>query len=367
MKSYESNRTIRLHAPLSVSRVHSPIRTKQKNCICKEVLPTHTHAHLPCMGWRRVDSSGQIPREPSASLWHALNRLSIDKDNMKRASELSLAPWAKVLVVGESGSAKTTWAARTPNPLILLTERAGLKAIRRVGDPWTQLIKPGIPGIHQMKKIINALKTGAPAEIDGQPALEFEAQGEVCKIQTLVLDSLTDYGYRLSQMYRSNADGSVPLKGYQNIRFDLLELLSDLRSLPINTVCITLSRGEPLGEDAGMRYIPDIPGTLRYSAAQFFDSVGFARKVQDEDLNTRFVIQWDLPSRSHITKMPPPSNEGFMHHTSYQSLKTPGACTLGSIMLALHPKANVAHCEHDAAMYARPWKKEEEDQQQDSE
>ena len=98
-------------------------------------------------------------------------------------------PHLKIAIVGASGAGKTEWAARSPRPLIVLTEPQGLASIQTANP---QAIVVVVESWEDFRKVFDAVKLAQPTEIDGQPASRVTIEGETFNFQTLVVDSFTD-------------------------------------------------------------------------------------------------------------------------------------------------------------------------------
>lgn len=259
---------------------------------------------------------------------------------MAKASQLfNAAPFLRALIYGDSGTGKTSWGALAPQPLILLTEAQGLASIAATNPNAEVLLIEDYP---RLCEVVGSIKRGAAAvNDDSQPCFRATVDGEAIEFQTLVLDSLSDVHDLMSKHYLDGIDERKSLKQWGLIQRDLRALLSDLRALPINLVCLALTT-ESVDDTERRRTLPDLFGSAKNRVGQYFSAVGYAHRRQGGH-----AIAWRIDSASYLTK-PPPGSDGVLPRVTFTSLDEPSA-TLGSILLALYPEAPVAHAEGEKA------------------
>lgn len=257
-----------------------------------------------------------------------------------KASELySEDPTLKVLVYGDSGTGKTTWGARSPRPLVLMTERQGLPSIATVNpDADVEAVKDWT----HARRMLDHIKTGAVVETaDGQPAFQIEGKAGPVVFQTLVLDSLTDLHDRLATHHGVHSDTTRdPRKAWGKVQRDLRVFMHDVRSLPVNVVALALSHQVGGDDGSERRVLPSLYGKAAESIGQYFNAVGYSHKRK-----TGHTIGFSLPS-TWVTKSPPTME--LFPSLIHQSMDDPGMTTLGSILSYLNPDTPVAMAEGDS-------------------
>jgi DNA polymerase III delta prime subunit len=252
---------------------------------------------------------------------------------MQTAAELyQQSPFLQLLVYGPTGSGKTTWAARAPRPLFLLTERQGLASIVAANpDAQVALVKDGA----HFAVLLQTLKRGAPVELDGQPAFQI---GETI-FQTLVVDSITDMQQRRKDQI--SGGGVMSLKKWGRLRDKTREALHDLRSLPCNFIGLALAK-ELHQEEGEGRTIPMLQGGIVHAIGQFFSGVAYARRSKIKDGPLQYALEFQLPSRWETKKIPGP----YAPNRIVCSLE-PGKSTLGSLAKLCNPDMNVPMAQDD--------------------
>lgn len=268
-------------------------------------------------------------------------------------------PFLKVAVTGHSGAGKTDWAARSPRPLILLTEAQAMSSIV-VANPDAVVVT--IDRWDDFREAFAAIKLGKPVTIlvDGneQPALEVTIGGETVVVQTLVLDTMTDL-QRLAFARMLKADGP---DGMDRLDFDTAsnnlsidkhgilvsaaeELWRQQRAIPLNTVFLFMARD--IQDDAGVKQtLPMLTGkSLPYSMGQYFNASGLAQVRRTDGGGLQHLIRWSASTASAITKPGP----GWP--TVTVNTRTPGETTLGSLLRFTFPDVSVAAEPHDDAAF----------------
>lgn len=259
-----------------------------------------------------------------------------------KVSELFRAePTLKVLIYGDSGTGKTTWAGQAPRPLVLLTEKQGLPALH-IANPDAEVAL--VDNWAQIEATVSRLKMAHTTyDHEGQQTLTVRgSNGEPVVIQTLVIDSLTHVSELCRQHHTASDQDKTTLQEWGFVKRSVARLLGAVRDLSCNVICVALA--SDVGGDGGemRRTLPLMyPSSLRFEIAQYFSAVALAMKRAD-----RFGLAWQLGER-WITKRPP-TRQPFPGVTPTE-IGT-GVGTLGSILRALYPDVDgVAYGELDDA------------------
>lgn len=172
-------------------------------------------------------------------------------------------PTLKVLIYGEAGTGKTTFAGTSPSPLVIDVER-GSRALLNVNNPVDVL---EFKSIEQVEATIAYLKQGHEA---------FE------KYDTIVLDSITEMQARLiDQQLRQLGAGAPVYKAdwgvYGENTQRLRMLISSFRDIEKNLICTAHARTEK-DDQTGITFVrPDLTPGLNKTVAGIFDIVGYLR------------------------------------------------------------------------------------------
>lgn len=285
---------------------------------------------------------------------------------MKACDLMSKQPVTQLLVYGAPGTGKTSFSASSPMPFIVLTEPQGLGSIYVRNR--NAIIEP-IKDYRHFCTIMRALKRGARVRLDnGQPAFKFQypldedldyvqaALGcgdsqdpQEYVIQTLVVDSLTDIHNKIAAYYPSDEEDQEV--NFYKVQRDFAHILDDLRSLPVNLICIALEDRVLSKKKVLLGIQPMLFGKMAIKAGQYFAGVGYAGKrtrVDDDGAaSVVYGIVWSSAGNIQ-TKAPPCMGQLFPEYT-INSLDTPGRTTLGSMLRAMYPDQQVAHCAQDSA------------------
>lgn len=268
-------------------------------------------------------------------------------------------PFLKVALTGHSGTGKTDWAARSPRPLILLTEVQAMPSIV-VANP-DALVVP-LERWDDFREAFDAVKQGRPTTIvvdgDEQPALEVTLGGQTATIQTLVLDTMTDLQrLAFNKMIRAEGPEGIDRLDFSeannNLSIDKHGVLisaaetiwQQQRAIPVNTIFLFLARD--LQDDTGAKQtLPMLTGkSLPYSMGQYFNASGLAQTRRTDGGTMQHFIRWSSPSASALTKPGP----GWPAVTV--NSRTPGETTLGSLLRFTFPDLSVAAEAHDSATF----------------
>lgn len=273
-----------------------------------------------------------------------------------RASEtFQRRPVLKVAVLGASGAGKTEWAARSPRPLILLTEPQG-KASIVAACPDAMVID--IETWEDFRGVMNAVKVANQVTIDGgEPALEATIDGHTIVFQTLVVDSFTDLqrlminrvaGVESGVRDRLDLDGGAINMGFEKwglVTSACESVWAQQRNLPCNTVFLFLA--EEKIDDAQQRsVVPMLSGQkLPYSMGQYFNAVGLAAVRRLGDGSSQHVIRWSVPGS--------PTKPAPGWPTLTVNTRTPGQTTLGSLLAFSYPGLMTAREPDDDASFVQ--------------
>lgn len=260
----------------------------------------------------------------------------------KANTAVSQRPHSYVLVYGQTGAGKTTWAAKSPRPLVLLTEAHGLHSVNAVApDALVEVIQDW----KHLCLVMRALKKGGQVMTeDGQSAYIVTMPDRSCLeewapysgdeeprdyvIQTVVLDSLSDVHQRVVDHYppQKGKDGTEG-PAWMKVQKAMSSLLSSLRQLPVSIVVLALASERQ--DESKRRYIePALFGQLSRQVGQYFSGVGYAYLHEAYNAEGKrehsYRIAWRA-SASTITKSFP--RHGFPDYTD--------GVTMGEILLWL--------------------------------
>lgn len=244
---------------------------------------------------------------------------------------LSESPTAKALIIGATGSGKTTWAARSPLPLIVTLERQSIPAIVRVApDAYVELCASYADAARVFKAVTLSEENG-----DGTCTAELPS-GRV-RFATLVIDSLSALSVEMidhltSMSAKKGGSSEVSQDTYGKANREWKKVMSFIQRTPTNVVATALA-AEYNEEDRGVsrRVIrPDIIGSTKNKIGAAFSMIGFA-SVRS---GLGYAIGWRMPER-YTSKMPP--TDGFPTATVSPFDFAPGATTLGSLLCLMYP------------------------------
>lgn len=241
-------------------------------------------------------------------------------------------PKLSVLVVGPWGSGKTTWAARAPNPLFLLTEPQGRAAITAT-NPNAQII--AIDTWETFTAVLRLISGASEFEAaDGQSWFAVQYGSKVVRFQTLCIDGLTDLQNKLVEsMTRSDPSSGLTLPGYNDMARQFRRVLEQIRSLPCTSISTLLAQRLTSEDGASTWDVTFIGKATKATYGQYFSAVGFATKVDreaDGKAKTWMGIRWQggegIPCRPFF---------GFPRVS--ENTTEPGVTTIGSLMLSAFP------------------------------
>jgi phage nucleotide-binding protein len=172
-------------------------------------------------------------------------------------------PTLKVLIYGEPGVGKTTFAATAPAPLVIDVER-GSRALLNTGNPVDVL---EFRSIEQVEATIQYLKSG---------------HEKFAKYETIVLDSITEMQARLiDQQLRTLGAGAPVYKAdwgvYGENTQRLRMLVSSFRDIEKNLICTAHAKMDKDDQTGLNMWRPALTPGLAKTVAGIFDIVGYLR------------------------------------------------------------------------------------------
>lgn len=249
----------------------------------------------------------------------------------KTASSMPASLRLSVLLYGATGSGKTTWAARTPRPLVLLTESQGIASIR-LANPDAEILV--IDKWSEFRDIWMLIMISGATSIGNAIKIEWP-DGDTGEYDTIVLDSLTDLqALQHAEMLDLNSTEqldvhkgtALTLPQWGRSSDILAALLRQQRSLPCNVVVLAMmeERYDTLSDGREMRRcIPLMRGKqLVPIIGGFFSAVGYLTRNSTGEP----VVCWKNDPR--FSSKPAP---GEWPDVSPASLN-PGVGTLGTLM-----------------------------------
>ena len=256
---------------------------------------------------------------------------------MRASDMVQERPTLKILTYGMTGSGKTTWAAKSPMPLVIATEPQSVPSIQSANPDAMVLC---VDSWEEFKSAWGVIAKSKPIKLEnGQAAAEAHFDGQVVEFQTVVLDSLSDLQQRMIESL-TGADKStakslqmrggpqLTLPQWGQLQGAMGRILRSSRSIPANVIFICLA-SEQYDDKQVRRVVPLLSGKKTVGTiGQFFNAVGY--QAIDNDGN--HAICWQASNR-FISKPAP----GFPGVTS-------GSVELGDLLLQSYPNASgVAH------------------------
>lgn len=275
---------------------------------------------------------------PGMEAWIMDHKHDFNKDKDKEGEMLKRAgktfaqsPIIRVLVYGMTGSGKTTWGAMCPNPLIVMTEPNAEPTIANVNPmawPWP------CTSWRAFQAAIDKLSTCQKADPTGLIIATEEGESVV---STLVIDSLTDLHVKCA---RENSKGEDV--NWTRVAVQWQSTMNKIRNLPINVVGICLAKTSE--DDNGRRSVkPKLFGQEADQVGQYFNGVCLAYQ---QGPGHRLDFHW---GSSRVPTKRLPGSRGTVPDQIWFDPLVPGAGTLGSLLLALYPDANLVTAEGDSA------------------
>jgi len=179
---------------------------------------------------------------------------------------------------------------------------------------------------------MEAIKRGVPCLYEKQPAYKFKSGDTTVVCQTVVIDSITEVN-EMALEHHGKGKAKLSFDVWNLVQKDMKHILSDLRSLPINIICLALQGSETDDEGAVIQYTPEMYGKAKSFAPRYFSAVGVSAKVRTKKA-TKYMIGWDAKGK-YVSKRPPVP----------ESIDFPSATTasLGSILMTIYPDGNTPH------------------------
>jgi hypothetical protein len=257
--------------------------------------------------------------------------------SFRRAADLySASPFLKVMLTGLSGSGKTTWAANTPRPLIVLTEQQGIASVHAANP---EAVVVAVQSWLEFVEVFRRVQAAKPVTVDGgEVALDL---GNGIVIQTLVVDSFTDVQRLLIDHLGGDTGGmrmEKPDEGLNDMTLQqwgravdvTMQVLRDQRSLKCSTLFLLLST-ETVDEAGRKTVQPTITGKkLPGQMGQFFNAAGYAMQLAGRDGKTGHAIVWSAAG------LPVKPGTGWPARTPC-SMENPGNVSFGSLAMFSSP------------------------------
>lgn len=189
-----------------------------------------------------------------------------------------------LLYFGESGSGKSFGVATAPNPLVMLTEKNGLKSIQQANPDCRVAITTTAD---QVRAVMMAAMNGSLA-----------AAG----IETLCVDGLTEVQRIFIDEIRGPDQRPMEIGDWGKLTEQMRRFCRCLRDLDIHVVCTALSTTEKDEATGHFRVWPAFQGRKLHSEVmQFFNAVGYCfKREQPEEgggVSIEHRIMWQGPSR----------------------------------------------------------------------
>lgn len=230
----------------------------------------------------------------------------------------------EVAVYGASGSGKTTWAARSPDPFVILTEAQGLDSIVDANPEADVEI---VQSFERLAEIVRALKQGKVEGVGADARFVFRLDGTERRVATVVLDSFSDVQDLAIGWITEGQPSKMKLQDWGELAVIGKKLLKDLRDLPVSKIILFLA-SETTDDLQVRRTVPSVRGGIADAIGQFFNVFGFAR-VADVEGRREHVLDFRLSDR-YTTKAP-----RRWPNRIRSRLERAGDTTLGSLSLAL--------------------------------
>ena len=286
---------------------------------------------------------------------------------MKASDLISQRPTLHVAVYGPSGVGKTSWGARAPQPLIILTEPQGLASIMAAA-PDAEVVR--VDTLADARAVLLALTRGQP-QADGTLRVQLPDLGggqPACEVVcgSVVIDSVTDLQKLLAdevvremakntpEEIRRLSRADLQMQHYAPLKARTERLLDTVRRLPVSTVSLYLLDERVDESDGAQRTVvrPALIGGARDSVAQYYSLIGRAHTYTARSADGSPVHQHRVSLREASDRALTKTMRGLPPYIVHD-LDMPGSGTLGSILLALYPgaAAQIPHNEADSASH----------------
>jgi len=229
-----------------------------------------------------------------------------------------------VALYGGSGSGKTTFAARSPEPFVILTESQGLDSIVDANpDADVEIVQ----SFERLAEILRALKTGKVVGSGADARFVFMLDNIKRSTATIVLDSFSDVQDLIIAWVTEGQPSKMKIQDWGELSVIGKKILKDLRDLPVSKVILFLS-SDSTDDLQVRRSLPAVKGGISDAIGQYFNVFGFCR-VADVEGRREHVIDFRLSDR-YVTKAP-----RRWPNRIRSRLERLGDTTLGSLSLAL--------------------------------
>jgi phage nucleotide-binding protein len=184
----------------------------------------------------------------------------------------------KVLVYGEPGVGKTTFAARSPKPLVLDIER-GTTSLLRHKDTRSTNVLP-YKSARQFEALIDAIE-----------------KGEVGDFDTLIVDSFSMFQLKVMDDILSTNSGNqryMPDGPTYNLNTNMLRAIANrLIGLPVHVILTSAAKLDKEEATGRMYYRPDLTPKLANSLVGVCDVVGYmsADTVKDKESGNETTLR----------------------------------------------------------------------------
>ena len=195
----------------------------------------------------------------------------------------------KILLYASAGTGKTWLAAKSPRPVVVLTEKNGITSVAH-SNPDAIIVE--VTSANELFQIILDAQDGF---IDG-----LDENGKPIKIpfDTLVIDSLTE-AQRLirDRILRLANREDMILKDWNTLANHMQRMIRAIRDLPCHVICTALQETY-VEESSGTRFVqPQFEGKkTTQQISQYFNAVGYLFKrdggtsSSNQDLTPRYLM-----------------------------------------------------------------------------
>ena len=194
----------------------------------------------------------------------------------------------KGLVFGSAGSGKSWFAAQSPNPVVILTEKNGLTSVAH-SNPDAIVIE--VTSADELWEVLIMAKGGS-LNLNDEDGKEVKIE-----FDTLVIDSLTEAQRLLKDYILQTAKrDEFILKDWNTLTNHMQRLVRLIRDLPCHVICTALME-ESYEDSTGKRFVrPQFEGKkTTQQISQYFNFVGYLYKKDGgasvtSDLTPRFLM-----------------------------------------------------------------------------
>jgi hypothetical protein len=239
------------------------------------------------------------------------------------------APTLKLLIYGRSGTGKTTWASKAPDPLVILIESQGWQSVGAAQRNTESTVDRCTVIVETWAEFTAVWKAVLTAQIDSSGYATARIAGSDRRFRSVVLDGITRLSAMLQRrMVKTTGDvawnpderPTMTTPQWGRVIDIVSNVLDDVGKMPVSVIVTGLAEDyvEGEGDNALRRSKLHIrPRGLAAAAGQFFNAVGFATVFKGHH-----VIVWASDARYDTKPF-----RGFPKLTSAD-------VTLGSLLLA---------------------------------